>query len=399
MIGKQLDLFGGAPMPPKKIRMEEDTETTDSATNSSEAQENIPSPEPSGVKITGPRESPTAAVTEVFVQMPGVPGGPIVVTTGEGETQATAGEVAPQDFPVEALGELGQDLAGANEQPDQDFPDWVSDLPVTMGTEEPALVAGADTPLATVEILVTANVETVPEDMPANTDEAGPAAMGDFGMAGKEDAPVQIPTNEPGLSGLADTPLAAVEILLTANEETEPKDIPAHSDEAGPAAMGDFGMAGEGDEQLAEDEPVEVGLNPEEPGLPDGPNEADEGAHEAGQHEKGLNIPADNALYSRQYYTMRETSAMFNVNQSLLRFWENEFDILKPKKNRKGDRYFRPDDIKNLELIYHLLRVRKFTIEGAKEYLKSKSRIMETFEMVQRLEKLKLFLLEMKLAK
>lgn len=339
MIGKQLDLFGGAPMPPKKIRMEEDTETTDSATNSSEAQENIPSPEPSGVKITGPRESPTAAVTEVFVQMPGVPGGPIVVTTGEGETQATAGEVAPQDFPVEALGELGQDLAGANEQPDQDFPDWVSDVPVTMGTEEPALVAGAD------------------------------------------------------------TPLAAVEILLTANEETEPNDIPAHSDEAGPAAMGDFGMAGEGDEQLAEDEPVEVGLNPEEPGLPDGPNEADEGAHEAGQHEKGLNIPADNALYSRQYYTMRETSAMFNVNQSLLRFWENEFDILKPKKNRKGDRYFRPDDIKNLELIYHLLRVRKFTIEGAKEYLKSKSRIMETFEMVQRLEKLKLFLLEMKLAK
>jgi DNA-binding transcriptional MerR regulator len=112
--------------------------------------------------------------------------------------------------------------------------------------------------------------------------------------------------------------------------------------------------------------------------------------------EKGLNIPADNALYSRQYYTMRETAAMFNVNQSLLRFWENEFDILKPKKNRKGDRYFRPEDIKNLEFIYHLLRVRKFTIEGAKDYLKSKAKSMQTFEMVQRLEKLKLFLQDLK---
>jgi DNA-binding transcriptional MerR regulator len=109
-----------------------------------------------------------------------------------------------------------------------------------------------------------------------------------------------------------------------------------------------------------------------------------------------LNIPADQALYSRQYYTMRETANMFNVNQSLLRFWENEFDILKPKKNRKGDRYFRPDDIKNLELIYHLLRVRKFTISGAKDYLKNKAKSLDTFVMVQRLEKLKLFLQELK---
>jgi DNA-binding transcriptional MerR regulator len=125
---------------------------------------------------------------------------------------------------------------------------------------------------------------------------------------------------------------------------------------------------------------------------------ADESQPEVETSEKGLNIPEDNALYSRQYYTMRETAAMFNVNQSLLRFWENEFDILKPKKNRKGDRYFRPEDIKNLELIYHLLRVRKFTIEGAKDYLKSKAKSMQTFEMVQRLEKLKHFLLDIKTA-
>ncbi|HSK12412.1 MAG TPA: MerR family transcriptional regulator [Phnomibacter sp.] len=109
-----------------------------------------------------------------------------------------------------------------------------------------------------------------------------------------------------------------------------------------------------------------------------------------------LNIPNDQLLYSRQYYTMRETAAMFNVNQSLLRFWENEFDILKPKKNRKGDRYFRPEDIKNLELIYHLLKVRRFTIGGAKEYMKNRSKTLDTFEMVQRLEKIKQFLLELK---
>jgi len=112
--------------------------------------------------------------------------------------------------------------------------------------------------------------------------------------------------------------------------------------------------------------------------------------------EDQLQIPEDDKLFLRQYYTMRETSNMFGVNQSLLRYWENEFDVLKPKKNRKGDRYFRPEDIKNLELIYHLLKVRKFTIEGAREYIKSKKKVLDTFELVQRLEKLKGFLNELK---
>jgi DNA-binding transcriptional MerR regulator len=109
-----------------------------------------------------------------------------------------------------------------------------------------------------------------------------------------------------------------------------------------------------------------------------------------------LNIPPDEELYRRQYYTMRETAAMFKVNQSLLRFWENEFDILQPKKNKKGDRYFRPIDIRNLELIYHLLRVRKYTIEGAREYLRNANKAADTFELVRRLEKLRSFLLELK---
>jgi DNA-binding transcriptional MerR regulator len=109
-----------------------------------------------------------------------------------------------------------------------------------------------------------------------------------------------------------------------------------------------------------------------------------------------LNVPPDEELFKRQYYSMREAAAMFNVNQALLRFWENEFDILQPKKNKKGDRYFRPIDIKNLVLIYHLLRVRKFTMEGAKDYLQTHQKAADSFQLVQRLEKLKSFLLELK---
>ncbi len=110
-----------------------------------------------------------------------------------------------------------------------------------------------------------------------------------------------------------------------------------------------------------------------------------------------VNVPADDELFKRQYYSMREVADMFGANQSQIRFWENEFDILQPKKNKKGDRYFRPQDVKNLVLIHHLLRQRRFTIEGAKEYLKRHSgRATATFQAIQSLEKLKAFLVEMK---
>lgn len=110
-----------------------------------------------------------------------------------------------------------------------------------------------------------------------------------------------------------------------------------------------------------------------------------------------INVPADEELFKRQYYSMREVADMFGANQSQIRFWENEFDILQPKKNKKGDRYFRPQDVKNLVLIHHLLRQRRFTIEGAKEYLKRHSnRAADTFQAIQSLEKLKTFLIEMK---
>jgi DNA-binding transcriptional MerR regulator len=109
-----------------------------------------------------------------------------------------------------------------------------------------------------------------------------------------------------------------------------------------------------------------------------------------------INIPEDEVLFSKQYYTMGEVAEMFHVNQSLLRFWETEFSILQPRKNKKGDRYFRPIDIKNLHLIYHLLRQRKYTIEGAKEFLRKNKTADQRFEAIQRLQQIKAFLLELK---
>lgn len=99
----------------------------------------------------------------------------------------------------------------------------------------------------------------------------------------------------------------------------------------------------------------------------------------------------------KQYYSISEVAGMFRVNTSLIRYWENEFDILQPKKNRKGDRLFRQEDIQNLKLIYHLLRERKYTIEGAKQKLREDKRsASRNFEMVKSLQKVRTFLTELK---
>ena len=107
-------------------------------------------------------------------------------------------------------------------------------------------------------------------------------------------------------------------------------------------------------------------------------------------------VPEDAILFQKQYYSIGEVAGWFRVNQSLLRYWESEFDILQPRKNRKGDRFFRPVDIKNLQLIYDLLRRRKFTIEGARDYLKKTKKTDEKFVMIQSLERIKSFLNELK---
>ena len=109
-----------------------------------------------------------------------------------------------------------------------------------------------------------------------------------------------------------------------------------------------------------------------------------------------VDIPVDEVLFQKQYYSIGEVAAMFKVNTSLIRFWENEFDILEPRKNRKGDRFFKPADVKNLQMIQDLLRRRKFTIEGAKDFLKKNTQAREKYEMVQSLQKLRSFLLQLK---
>ena len=109
-----------------------------------------------------------------------------------------------------------------------------------------------------------------------------------------------------------------------------------------------------------------------------------------------IQIPDDEELFKKQYYSIGEVAGMFRENQSLIRYWETEFDILQPRKNRKGDRFFRPVDIKNLVMIYDLLRRRKFTIEGAKDYLKKNKNAEEKFAMIQSLERMKAFFLELK---
>ncbi len=97
------------------------------------------------------------------------------------------------------------------------------------------------------------------------------------------------------------------------------------------------------------------------------------------------------------YYSIGEVAKMFDVNASLLRFWEKEFDIIKPKKNKKGDRMFTQEDVANFRAIYHLVKERGYTLQGAKEKLKSnKSDTFDNVEMVKSLERVKGFLLELK---
>jgi len=109
-----------------------------------------------------------------------------------------------------------------------------------------------------------------------------------------------------------------------------------------------------------------------------------------------IEVPEDAVLYQKMYYTIGKVAEMFKVNQSLIRLWENEFDVLKPKKNGKGDRLFRPEDIKNIHLIYHLMRERKYTMEGAKDFIKNNKRAAEKFATIEALKKLKGFLIELK---
>jgi DNA-binding transcriptional MerR regulator len=104
-----------------------------------------------------------------------------------------------------------------------------------------------------------------------------------------------------------------------------------------------------------------------------------------------LNLP------EKRYYSIGEVAEAFKVNTSLIRFWEKEFDAIQPKKNAKGNRKFTPRDIKNLELIYHLVKERGFTLEGAKTHLKEeKHKTLSNFEIIRKLEGVKAKLINLK---
>ena len=109
-----------------------------------------------------------------------------------------------------------------------------------------------------------------------------------------------------------------------------------------------------------------------------------------------VDVPEDEILFQKQYYSIGEVATMFRVNTSLIRYWENEFDIIEPRKNKKGDRFFKPSDVKNLQMIHDLLRRRKFTIEGARAYIRKNKQAREKYELIQSLQKLRNFLLEVK---
>lgn len=108
-------------------------------------------------------------------------------------------------------------------------------------------------------------------------------------------------------------------------------------------------------------------------------------------------MPYKEREISKLYYTMGEVAAMFDVNTSLIRFYEKEFDVLKPKKNKKGNRLFTPEDIENLKIIFHLIRDKGYTLNGAKEHLKNNlGETKDNQRVIDSLENLKKFLLEVR---
>ena len=102
-------------------------------------------------------------------------------------------------------------------------------------------------------------------------------------------------------------------------------------------------------------------------------------------------------LPEKLYYTIGEVSKAFNVNSSLIRFWEKEFEILKPKKNSKGTRRYSSIDIENFQTIHHLVKEKGYTLEGAKAHLKvSKNKMLDNLDLVKRLSLVKEELLKIK---
>jgi DNA-binding transcriptional MerR regulator len=96
------------------------------------------------------------------------------------------------------------------------------------------------------------------------------------------------------------------------------------------------------------------------------------------------------------YYRIGEVAAMFGVNTSLIRFYENEFDIIKPHRNKKGNRLFTKNDVDNFHVIFNLIKEKGYTLEGAKQQLKKQNQAPDNQEIVRSLNRIKRFLLEVR---
>jgi DNA-binding transcriptional MerR regulator len=104
-------------------------------------------------------------------------------------------------------------------------------------------------------------------------------------------------------------------------------------------------------------------------------------------------MPYKEKVIEKKYFSIGEVAEMLDVATSLIRFWESEFDIIKPKKNRKGNRQFTKEDIENVKLIYHLVKEKGYTLQGAKDLLKNGNDVLkEKIEIIDSLKKIKNFL-------
>jgi DNA-binding transcriptional MerR regulator len=107
--------------------------------------------------------------------------------------------------------------------------------------------------------------------------------------------------------------------------------------------------------------------------------------------------PYKEKTITKLYYTIGEVAAMFDVNTSLIRFWEKEFEIIEPKKSKKGNRLFTQKDVENLKVIYHLVKERGFTLAGAKKKLsENRTDVAQNSEVVEKLREIRGFLVELR---
>jgi len=108
-------------------------------------------------------------------------------------------------------------------------------------------------------------------------------------------------------------------------------------------------------------------------------------------------MPYKERKVEKLYYSIGEVASMFNVNASLIRYWEKEFDVLQPKKNKKGNRLFTSKDIDNIYIIYHLVKERGMTLKGVKKKLKENRKdTINNVEVVKSLQNIKNLLLEIR---